>query len=126
MLKQTMKFLRQVSARTESHDGAAIEDPVATTELELVSTGKLQKILDSNDEKAKRSIRKAAETGDGLLAHDAENDQYKIVDAAGDEDFSLVSTQMLHRMLAKDNPVEKKKAEAPAVSDSAFDPYNSD
>ena len=120
-----MKFFKQEPA----------EDSVATTELELVSTGALQKILASNDENAKRDLRKAAESGDGVLARDAENNRYEIVDAAGNEDFSLVSTQMLHRMLEKDNPVkdkervkvkEKEKVEVPVVMESGFDPYNSD
>jgi len=115
ILKQTMKFLKQEPA----------EDSVATTELELVSTGALQKILASNDENAKRDLRKAAESGDGVLARDTESNRYEIVDAAGNEDFSLVSTQMLHRMLEKDNP-EKEKVEVPVAMESGFDPYNSD
>lgn len=117
ILKQTMKFFKQAPA----------EDSLATTELELVSTGALQKILASNDENAKRDLRKAAESGEGVLARDAENNRYEIVDATGKDDFSLVSTQMLHRMLEKDNPEkEKEKVEVPVAMESGFDPYNSD
>ncbi len=117
ILKQTMKPFKQ----------APEEDSLATTELELVSTGALEKILASNDENAKRDLRKAAESGDGVLARDAENDRYETVDAASNEDFSLVSTEMLHRMLERDNPVEEKdEGDVPVATDSGFDPYNSD
>ena len=96
-----------------------------TTEFELVSTVMLQKILKSDDEKAKRSIEKAARGGDGVLAHDTDNDRYEIVDAAGNEEFSLVSTQMLQRILDKDKPEPLEPVE-PVVMETGFDPYNSD
>ena len=105
-----------------------------TAEFELVSTMMLQKILKSDDEKAKRSIERAADGADGVLALDTDNDSYEIVDADsarceivdadGNEEFSLVSTQMLQRILHKDKPEAEEPVE-PVVLDSGFDPYNS-
>jgi len=119
-LKHTIKIVRNSKSET--------------AEFELVSTMMLQKILESDDEKAKRSIEKAADGGDGVLALDTDNDSYEIVDAdsarceivdaGGNEEFSLVSTQMLRRILHKDEP-EAEEAVEPVVLDSAFDPYNS-
>ncbi len=124
ILKQTMKFLMRGTTKPAARDEAATKNPVATANLELVSTGALQELLESNDEEAKRSIRKAAEGRDGVLAHDAENNRYEIVDVDGNEDFSLVSTKMLYRMLVKDNPIEND------VVGSSFsgsgDPYDND
>ncbi len=110
-LKHTMKIVK--SSNTQ------------TSEFELVSTVMLQKILKSDDEKAKRSIEKAACGGEGVLAHNTDNDRYEIVDAAGNEEFSLVSTQMLQRILDKDKPEPPEPVE-PVVKETGFDPYNSD
>lgn len=94
-------------------------------EFELVSTVMLQKILKSDDEKAKRSVEKAAKSGDGILALNTDNDSYEIVDAAGNEEFSLVSTQMLQRVLDTNKPKVAEPVE-PVALESGFDPYNSD
>ncbi len=110
-LKHTLKIVKQ--SNTE------------TVEFELVSTVMLQKILKSDDEKAKRSVEKAAKSGDGVLALNTDKDSYEIVDAAGNEEFSLVSTQMLRRVLDKNKPKVAKPVE-PAALESGFDPYNSD
>lgn len=110
-LKHTIKIVKQSNT-----------EPV---EFELVSTVMLQKILKSDDEKAKRSVEKAAKSGDGALALNTDNDSYEIVDAAGNEEFSLVSTQMLRRVLDKNKPKVAKPVE-PVALESGFDPYNSD
>lgn len=110
-LKHTMKIVKNSNTQT--------------SEFELVSTVMLQKILKSDDEKAKRGIEKAARGGEGVLAHDTDNDRYEIVDAAGNEEFSLVSTQMLQHILDKDKPKALEPVE-PVVMETGFDPYNSD
>ena len=110
-LKHTVKIVKQSNT-----------EPV---EFELVSTVMLQKILKSDDEKAKRSVEKAAKSGDGILALNTDNDRYEIVDAAGNEEFSLVSTQMLQRVLDKNKPKVAKPVK-PVALESGFDPYNSD
>lgn len=110
-LKHTIKIVKQSNT-----------EPV---EFELVSTVMLQKILKSDDEKAKRSVEKAAKSGDGVLALNTDNDSYEIVDAAGNEEFSLVSTQMLRHVLDKNKPKVTNPVE-PVARESGFDPYNSD
>lgn len=125
----TVKILRPSKVTADGRGRSVWTDPIATAELELVSTVMLEKILESDDDNAKRSIAKAAESGDGVLVHDAHNNSYQIVDADDNEEFSLVSTQMLRHMLDKDKPVKKTPVAPPdseSVSGSGFDPYNSD
>ena len=102
-------------------------DPVEPAEFELVSTLMLQKILKSDDEDRKQKIEDAAARdagADGVLARDVGTDSYRIVDSDGSEEFSLVSTQMLQKMLNKDAPEKVDEEEITAV-ESGFDPYNS-
>ena len=55
--------------------------PIEPTELELVSTVMLQKILSSDDESSKAAIEDAARCdGDGVLAHDPGNGGFAIID----------------------------------------------
>ena len=106
-LKHTIKIVKQSNT-----------EPV---EFELVSTVMLQKILKSDDEKAKRSVEKAAKSGDGVLALNTDNDSYEIVDADGNEKFSLVSTQMLQRVLDKDKPKVAEPVEPVALESGLAD-----
>ncbi len=117
--------LKKVAAGNGSNRNVWSE-PVEPAEFELVSTLMLQKILKSDDEAAKQKIQDAAThdpVTDGVLAHDVENDKYEIVDSDGSDEFSLVSTQMLQRMLKKDD--EEVVDEEIIAVESGFDPYNS-
>lgn len=124
VLKQTLRILKKPDDDGSSRN--VWSDPIETAEFELVSTMMLQKIMLSDDASAKKKIEDVAALGvaaDGVLAHDAENDRYEIVDAENSEELSLVSTQMLQVVLSEgdtdDTPVH------PAEIDSGFDPYNS-
>lgn len=78
-LKRTVRIVRPKVA-TDDRGRTVWVDPVQTAELELVTTGMLKLILDSDDEDKKQQIRKAAEGKDGMLAHDPERDTFEIVD----------------------------------------------
>jgi len=129
--KQTVRIVRNGS-----------DEP---TELELVSTVMLERILKSDDSHRKDELREAAKGCDGVLAHNADSDRFEIIDDYelpqdivlepvagsnddGKNDFSLVSTQMLQRMLSKDDDQKGQVATEPerkVVLDQGFDPYNS-
>jgi hypothetical protein len=107
------------------------------TELELISTTTLEKILTSGDGKTQVEIRKLAESGkDGLLARDAATGHYKIVDNEAMQrasELSLVSTMMLRKVIGADGKAEfvNPAAEKPKATEKAgrdkfggFDPYN--
>lgn len=85
----------------------------------------LPKILASDD--AKQDLEAAALEDDGVLAHDVQNDRYEVVDADGHDDFSLVSTQMLQRILRTDTSDASAGSDEVANVDvqQGFDPYNS-
>ncbi len=125
--KQTIRILRKPKPGGGDSDRNVWSDPVDTIELELVSTVMLKKVLSSNDDSAKRKIEQAFDDNrdtDGLLAHDPASGSYQIVDDQGNDEFSLVTTQMLHRILKKDDP-EAGDGELDDL-DTGFDPYNTD
>ena len=132
-LKRTVRIVRQPKVITDDRGRRVWNAPVDPVELDLVSTVHLQHLL-STDSQAKEKIEAAAlqETSDTtVLAHDAASDSYEFVDAQGNDEFSLVSTQMLFRMLEKDNPVQKESKDRSSLDDDievaagGFDPYNS-
>ena len=123
-------------------------DPLATTELELVSTQQLHTILASGDEESRQSIEDAAASDkDGVLVRDLATGGYAIVeesdipgspgdvptdDSASGEELSLVSSQVLRQLMGGETELETGPESAaevgkPAKSDDAggFDPYNS-
>ena len=79
-LKQTVRILKRSKVQTDDRGRSVWVDPVDTAELELVSTVMLKRMLDSGDEQRKDRIRKAAQGKDGVLARDAENDTFEIID----------------------------------------------
>jgi len=119
-LKQTIRIQRGDKVKKK---------PVDTIELELVSTGMLQKILDSDDDEQKERIKSLADKGEGVLAKTPGADEFEIIsdeelatalEASGQETefeqlaesklepigstadvevLSLVSTQALRRIL---------------------------
>ncbi|MCH9695616.1 MAG: hypothetical protein K0U72_13970 [Gammaproteobacteria bacterium] len=124
-LKKTLRKARK--SRVDTDDGRNVwKGPVETVELELMSTMRLQKVLQSGDTETRQKIEAVAANNpeDGVLAHDVENDSYELVDAEGNDEFSLVSTQMLQRMLRGDEIADDTIE--PLADDAGFDPYNSD
>ncbi|MGH8166752.1 MAG: hypothetical protein ACREQ1_05900 [Woeseiaceae bacterium] len=108
---------------TGEEEGVLARDP-ATGLFEIISDADLQAILDSNDDLSKtvRSTRPADVTLEPVSRNAP----------SGGEELSLVSTQVLRKILGKDNPQAAKKpttATKPAkpVKDKSggFDPYNS-
>ncbi len=140
-LKQTVRIIRR-----------DVPDPA---ELELVSTQMLTRLLEENDEQQKQALREVASGADGLLAHDAENNRFEIIEdddlqaalnsAQGSdllkrtadvvleadlpdedaEELSLVSTMMLKQFLSEDG-IEMSTDDGPSIDEGGgFDPYNS-
>lgn len=155
--KQTVRIVRKPKVALDEHGHSVWTEPVEAAELDLVSTTMLKKILESDDKKSRRRIEKAAQGKDGVLAHDAEKNQFEIIDdddlqaalnsaantpdqsrpadvvleppseQAGDdaEELSLVSTQMLRKILANDDPAANIDAGDNDDAGGGFDPYNS-
>ncbi len=121
-------------------------DPLAASELELISTQQLHAILNSGDEESRHSIEDAAASDkDGVLVRDASTGHFVIVDesdipgipgdvptddSASSEELSLVSSQILRQIIsgeAETGSESAAEAETPPKSDNSggFDPYNS-
>lgn len=128
----TVRLKKKPSVTTDDRGRRVWTAPVEPAEFELVTTMELQNILDSDND-ARQKIEDAAraeENPDAVLAHNAEKGDYEFVDADGSEEFSLVSTQMLFKILAKDNidgssDNDDSAAAEPKDSGGGFDPYNS-
>ncbi|HNP64877.1 MAG TPA: hypothetical protein PKH39_13150 [Woeseiaceae bacterium] len=127
---KTIRILRKPKAGDGNANRNVWSGPVESGEFELVSTMMLQKILTSDDNEARKRLETVAGfdvEGQGVLAHDPKNDRYEIVDGAGNDDFSLVSTQMLQRILKGDDTGGADGSiEDPGEMDTGFDPYNRD
>jgi len=159
--KNTDSYLvkRRPKVSTDSRGASVWDAPIESTELELVSTLALKKILKSDDGKKNLDAidKIARETGDGVLARDPENGEFEIVsdedlkailenvqqtqpssrppdvtleplrEDTGAEELSLVSTQMLRKILVTDDDPEKpgKSGKPDEESSGGFDPYNS-
>ena len=113
---------------------------VEAVELELVSTGALEKILKSDDGKTKSEIRKlVAGRKDGVLARDTATGHFRIVSDAdlktaepvsdkalrAADELSLVSTQILRKVLkpgAKPEPTKPKAGKKDKFG--GFNPYD--
>lgn len=152
-LKRTIRS-KKPRVETDERGRTVWAEPVETTELELVSTVMLKKMIDSGDEARKRRLREAAGQKDGVLARDTSSDEFQIIDdddlkaaldsadddaepagvaieqiplgTGGEEELSLVSTQALRHMLDKDHAPDDEPADAEIIEeDRSFDPYNS-
>lgn len=147
-------------ARVSTDGGRNVwEGTIETVQLELVSESQLQAILDSGDEDTQGSIRQVLSgKEEGVLARDpatglfqviSDDDLQAILDENEDlpirrrpadvtlepaadegEELSLVSTQMLRKIIKSDaqkpsKPVPGVKPKAPKDRSGGFDPYNS-
>ena len=148
---KTVRIPRPGKIHTDGRGRSVWTDPVETAEFELMSTTALKKVLDSDDDIAKKAIADAAASGgDGVLARDTATGLFEIVSdedlqAILDDDFSLpkktrpadvtlepasdepseelslVSTQALRKILHQDDDDQLDDLEP----DGGFDPYNS-
>ena len=152
-LKQTVRLVRRARVTTDDRGRTVWSGPVEDAELELVSTQMLQQMLGSEDARQREALQRAAEQPDGVLARNMDSDRFEVIDdddlkaalssAAADtgparssdvvyepvstldegEELSLVSTQMLRRMLGDEEPDSKE--DEPVQPGGGFDPYNS-
>lgn len=158
-LKQTIKLQINKKVGTDSRGRTVWTKPVEPTEFELVSTVMLQRILDSDDEVRKQHLRDAAMGEDGVLAQDTSSNRFAIVSdedlrvalaaaneesgkarpadvmyepeegPSGVEELSLVTTQVLRKMLGKPDLAARSESDRkakPAKRDSqgGYNPYD--
>lgn len=72
----------------DGHGRSVWVDPVASAELELVSTQMLKVMLSSRDDAERKAIEEAADTAiDGVLARDPANGQFEIIE---DDDLQAI------------------------------------
>jgi len=151
-LRNTVKIKLDRKARKDGDWEAVGSEPAEEIEFELVSTMMLKQILESDDDQKKDQIRGLTGEEDGVLVCSTESDSFEIladdeldtaikasqnselsemvgsdsvesVDGSADEeDFSLVSTQLLRTILHVDDQSEA----APEVEDDApgYNPYD--
>jgi hypothetical protein len=155
-LTQTIRIKRGEKVGIDDQGHAVWTKPVEEIELELVSTVMLRKIIDSDDEEKKQRIKNLAEEGDGVLARCPSSREFEIVsddelEAAiaasneepafhrptdvvlepavpteGEEELSLVSTQVLRQMLSHDDEPSSSSDDLGSDSDSGgYNPYDS-
>lgn len=145
-LKKTIRIRRDAKVGTDERGNTVWTRPVESTELELVSTVMLKKIIDSDDEARKQRLRRLAEERDGVLVQDTQTDALEIISdeeleaalAAGaqtsdvthqadvvyepaspsddGDELSLVSTQALRRIL-KDEDASSEGSEGIDIED---------
>lgn len=143
----TIRIRRPSKVTTDDRGRTVWAGDIQEAELELVSTAELKQILESSDPASRSAIEQVASgKADGVLARDPATGLFEIISdsdlqaalakdsraapkAAGGlepakdqpgEDLSLVSTQVLRKVLKEDNtPGAPKKDPG-----GGFDPYN--
>lgn len=152
-LDKTIKLQRNSKVGTDSRGHSVWTKPIEPTELELVSTTRLERILESGDESQKKQIREVARGKDGVLARDSSSNKFEIVpedeveaalaaaDSAeeggqlteftlelagepdGPKELSLVTTQILRKRLAGDEDAMSSDPGAPE-DQGGYNPYD--
>lgn len=152
-LKQTVRIKRGEKVGVDEQGHSVWTKPVETVELELVDTIMLKKILDSDDEEKKQRIRSLADTGEGMLVRATESQDFEIISdedlemalaaseqasaftrpadvvlepaspADGEEELSLVSTQVLRQMLSHDDGSVTGESDDPDEQ-GGYNPYD--
>lgn len=156
----TVRIRRPAKVRTDDRGHTVWVDTVETAQLELVSTRQLKQLLESGDEDTRSTIRQMVQgEREGVLARDPSTGLFRIIseddlkaalneqpdtkapqppdvtlepiaDSADDEELSLVSTQMLRKVLQKDaapaRPGTSRGSKPAARKDEGggFDPYD--
>jgi hypothetical protein len=147
--------IRRAKVTTDERGRTVWAETVETVQLELVSTGSLQKILASSDDDTRSAIeRLVTQNQEGVLARDPETGLYEIISDADlreilqdddsfpapspaakvtlepvdpDEELSLVSTQVLRKILRQETPQGGRMKALRTKKDEGggFDPYDS-
>ncbi|MDJ0750450.1 MAG: hypothetical protein QNJ11_13270 [Woeseiaceae bacterium] len=79
-LKKTMRLVRKSKCITDDRGRTVWNVPIENTELELLSTERLEQMIEADGQRAKDRIAKAAAEKEGILAHNAEDDRFQIID----------------------------------------------
>ena len=143
----TIRIRRPSKVSTDERGRTVWVGEIEEAELELVSTAELQQILDSSDPASRSAIEQMASgAAEGMLARNTATGLFEIVSdqdvqaalarnsgrpSAGSglepaksrsgEDLSLVSTQVLRKVLKTDTTPGGRKKDA----GGGFDPYDS-
>lgn len=156
----TIRIRRPAKVRTDDRGHTVWVDTVETAQLELVSTGQLKQLLESGDDDTRSTIHRMVQgKREGVLARDPSTGLFQIIseddlkaaldeqpaaktrlsadvplepltDSAHAEELSLVSTQMLRKVLHEDaTPAQParsggRKSVARKDKGGGFDPYN--
>lgn len=156
----TIRIRRPAKVKTDERGRTVWVDTVETAQLELVSTGQLKQLLDSADEGTRSTIRQMVEAEQqGVLARDPSTGLFQIISeedikaalsdqgtsktappadvaleplrgSGENEELSLVSTQMLRKVLQKEAAparpglARERKRVARKDEGGGFDPYN--
>ena len=138
-LNQTQRILRSAKVKTDEHGRTVWADSVDTANLELMSSQKLQQVIEAQDADTTAQLRKLTDGEDGLLARNIDNGDFEIVsdeelqqlmdgtdteadtEHADEEKLQLVSTQMLRVAM---NPEDEESAAADEPAKSGFNPYD--
>ena len=105
-LKKTIRLVRKNKCITDDRGRTVWNVPIENTELELVSTERLEQMIAADGKRAKERIAQAAEQKDGILAHNAADDRFEIID---DDDL----------MAALDSAADTKDREVTLASEDA-------
>lgn len=150
-LKKTTRIVRKPKVHTDERGRTVWDDTIKTANLELVSTQMLKQIIDGDDEAATSDLQAVSLGKEGVLARDAEKGGFEIISdeelehilngteaeynakraalveeplaetAAEEEEFELVSTQMLRQILSPD---DFGVLDEDNSAETGFDPYN--
>ena len=145
----TIRLIRKPTVVTDDVGGQVWMDAVRSAEFEILSTMRLKAILDEDPAITREQLREAAESGDGFVARNVNDNTLNIMtgdsvraalnDQDGEyaseqsiedaEELTLVSTQMLRVVLEKPDLTPAEVSEeleliAEQESMGGFDPYN--
>ncbi len=114
-LKQTIRLVRKNKCITDDRGRTVWNVPIENTELELVSTERLEEMIKADGKRAKERIARVAQKKDGILAHNPAVDRFQIID---DDDL----------MAALDSAADVSEREVSLASDDAptFDDSDND
>lgn len=79
-LMKTVRILARKKVATDDRGQTVWVAPIENTELELVSTTMLKRVLASDDDERKQKIKAAAADKEGILTHNAADDSFRIID----------------------------------------------
>ncbi len=152
-LKKTIKIRRNEKVGTDSRGRTVWTKPIEPVELELMSTLMLEQIILSDDEDHKKQLHALTDGDDGVIACDTTNNKFEVLkdneleaalEAANnpdvsnelshytleqadttdvDEELSLVTTQVLRKILSPSSPNSPDELDSGDSGDS-YDPYD--